>query len=133
MKRLLKKYKYGQKGFTLVELLVVVAILGVITAVALPNVGKFIGKGKSESYETELHNVQTALVALLSDSDGYSLTSVGVPAGTVTDFSTVTATKGAATLTLDTYMVGLEGGTSTQIKGVSYSFTTNGGVTQSHP
>jgi prepilin-type N-terminal cleavage/methylation domain-containing protein len=45
-----KKFKRGQRGFTLIELLVVVAILGVLAVVAVPNVGKFIGQGKQESY-----------------------------------------------------------------------------------
>lgn len=68
MKWFAKQFRYGQKGFTLVELLVVIAILGVIAAVAVPNVGKFIGKGKTEAAETEIHNVQTAVMAAMADA-----------------------------------------------------------------
>jgi prepilin-type N-terminal cleavage/methylation domain-containing protein len=60
--------KRGEKGFTLIELLIVVAILGVLAAVVIPNVGRFIGRGETEAGETEFTNVQSAVVAMMTDN-----------------------------------------------------------------
>ncbi|MFC1916200.1 type IV pilin protein, partial [Chloroflexota bacterium] len=60
--------KRGEKGFTLIELLIVVAILGVLAAVVIPNVGRFIGRGETEASDTELSNIQTAVVAMMTDN-----------------------------------------------------------------
>jgi type IV pilus assembly protein PilA len=68
MKRILKKFRYGEKGFTLIELLVVIAILGVLAAVAVPNISSFLGKGETEAMETEWHNVETAILAAMVDA-----------------------------------------------------------------
>ena len=82
MKKFFKKhFRYGQKGFTLIELLVVIAILGVLAAVVVPNVSKFMGKGKDEAGLTELHNVQTAVTGMMADHDP-PLSSVNVTAST---------------------------------------------------
>ncbi len=60
--------KRGEKGFTLIELLIVVAILGVLAAVVIPNVGRFIGRGEEEAKDTELSNMQSAVVAMMVDN-----------------------------------------------------------------
>ena len=60
----------------MIELLVVVAILGVLAVVAIPNIVRFIGSGEDEAKLTELANVQVAATAatvegILGDCDEY--------------------------------------------------------------
>lgn len=136
MKGFMKRFRYGEKGFTLVELLVVIAIVGVLAAVVVPNVGKFIGRGRTESYAAELHNVQTAAMAMLTESTSGKLDA----AVTATkDMSTVLADSGAKNLSQ--YLTGLgddpdtTGTTETTCvtSGCSYAFDVNGTVTQTTP
>ena len=68
----------GEKGFTLIELLIVVAILGVLAAVVIPNVGRFIGRGKTEAAATELSNIQSAVTAMMTDNDLAVLTAANI-------------------------------------------------------
>ena len=112
MKRFLKHFRYGQKGFTLIELLVVIGILGAIAAVVVPNVGSFIGRGKTESYQTELHNVQTSVMAMLVDSETSKLggTTPFLAPGTadMDDVVTTDTTTTPAPLVLSAYLTGLD-------------------------
>jgi len=85
--------KRGEKGFTLIELLIVVAILGVLAAVVIPNVGRFIGRGETEAAETELSNIQTAVIAMMTDT-GLSV---------FTDNATLIDTSGTATSNMNLF------------------------------
>jgi len=60
-----------QHGFTLIELLVVISIIGVIAVVVVLNVGQFIGRGKIEAANVEMHQVLTAVTAYMAE-DGES-------------------------------------------------------------
>jgi prepilin-type N-terminal cleavage/methylation domain-containing protein len=68
LRKLSKVFRSGEKGYTLIELLTVISILGGTAAVVVPNVGQFVGYGCTQAAATELHNVQTAVVAYMVDS-----------------------------------------------------------------
>ncbi|UCD54547.1 MAG: type II secretion system protein [Dehalococcoidia bacterium] len=128
MKKFTKQFRHGEKGFTLVELLVVIAIIGVIAAVVVPNVGKFMGRGKTEAYATELHNVQTATMAMLADSNTALLT----PVTTATDDMDDVVTTDTPALKLSDYLTGLDADGKLQ-SGCTYTFTADGTVGQTIP
>jgi type IV pilus assembly protein PilA len=74
MKTYLKRIHRESKGFTLVELLIVIAILGVLAAVVLPNVTGLVGEGETEAAKAELVTVQTAMDTMMAKARISSVT-----------------------------------------------------------
>ncbi len=60
-----------QNGFTLVELMVVVAIIGLLSAVAIPNFKKYQAKSKISEAKLQLSSLYTAQQAFFSDFNMY--------------------------------------------------------------
>ena len=56
----------SQQGFTLVELVVVIAIPGVLAATATPMVSNFLGNSKEQAYNADQASVQSAIDAFYS-------------------------------------------------------------------
>jgi type IV pilus assembly protein PilA len=70
----MKRFKRGEKGFTLVELLIVVAILGILAAVVIPNVVGLMGRGGAQAYETDQEVIQLAASTFYADvHSGFAL------------------------------------------------------------
>ncbi len=121
MKGLKQRSRHFQMGFTLIVLLVVVAILGVLAAVAIPKVGKFMGTGKAQAADTELHNVQTAVLAAMADTSSSNVT-----AGTFSDTQDITVSGNTS---IGDFIVGYGSGGNGAVNG-TYTIATDGSVTQ---
>lgn len=50
----------GQKGFTLIEILIVLALMAVLAAIVIPNVQGFLGRGKQDAYNSDRKTLQVA-------------------------------------------------------------------------
>lgn len=57
-----------QKGFTIIELIVVIAIIAVLAAVVMVNVTQYINKGKDAAIKSNLSSLQTTAADYYNDS-----------------------------------------------------------------
>jgi type II secretory pathway pseudopilin PulG len=108
------------------EILVVVVILGTLAAIAMPDISDMLNRGKEESHDTELHNIQTAVTEMLMESR----TGVLVPVGPTSDMSQV-LTSDTPPLVLADYLLNLED----EVVGsaCNYTFGADGTVRQVSP
>jgi len=67
---MLRKFRQKQKGFTLVELMIVVAILGVLSAIAIPEFNKYRVRGFMATTRSDTKNAHTAVQAWLAENLG---------------------------------------------------------------
>jgi type IV pilus assembly protein PilA len=62
--------KKGQKGFTLIELMIVIAIIGILAAIAIPQFSAYRARGYMASVKSDAKNVYTAIQTYLGDNPG---------------------------------------------------------------
>ena len=63
--------KLTNQGFTLVELMIVVAIIGILSAIAVPNFRKYQAKSKTSEAKIQLAAAYTAEISFYADFDTY--------------------------------------------------------------
>ncbi len=60
-------FKRGEKGFTLVEIIIVLAVMAVLAAVVIPNVTGFLGRGKERGWAADRDILQAAVDSYRTD------------------------------------------------------------------
>lgn len=59
------------KGFTLVELMIVVAVIGILAAVAIPKFGNMLEKAKEGATKGNLGSLSSAIASYYADQQGW--------------------------------------------------------------
>jgi type IV pilus assembly protein PilA len=75
-----------QRGFTLIELMIVVAIVGILAAIAIPQYQQYVTRARWAGVWTSIAPVQTAVGECMQNNGG--LTAVGSPCDSVSDLVT---------------------------------------------
>jgi type IV pilus assembly protein PilA len=65
-----KIVKKAQAGFTLIELMIVVAIIGILAAVAIPAYQNYVKKAKFQDIVSSAASVETAISACMNENNG---------------------------------------------------------------
>ena len=66
------KLRRNQKGFTLIELMIVIAIIGILAAIAIPNFLNYQCKAKQSEAKSNLGNIRTSEEAYFAEFDIYA-------------------------------------------------------------
>ncbi len=118
-------YKRNKKGFTLIELMIVIAIIGILAAIAIPQFTAYKKRGYNASAKSDLKNIYTAAQAYFGDhpTETFTTTAHLAPFGYQSGMGITIAIQSGAQATL--------GMTSTHTTGgdIVYSITTGGAIT----
>lgn len=93
-----------QQGFTLIELMIVVAVIGVLSAIAIPQYQKYVAKAEGASALATLTALKTNTEAFTVENGNFpaqtNSADVGTPSSALGSITYVNSTKGAGTITL---------------------------------
>ncbi len=123
---LTKMKKQTEKGFTLIELMIVVAIIGILAAIAIPQFASYRTKAFNSAAMSDLHTARLAEEALFADYQTYG---ASVSAAGLNSATAIAAGVGGAAVTASATAGSEKGFIAGLVVGQSSPFSLSKGVT----
>lgn len=115
--------KTAQRGFTLIELMIVVVVIGILASIAIPAYTQYVVRAKLAEAISQLSDIRNRMERSYQDHRRYDCANVAMPASPAVQFFTYACSNPSGN---QTFLITASGVAAQGLSGYSYTINQDG-------